>query len=304
MKASDAARELAEQLSVLGVAARATGDHVRIASPEATFRVKTASVLRRRPQGAEPAVVVADAISGPLREELTSAGIGWLDRRGHLRLTAPGLFVDTDIASLSRPSDRRRVDPMSGPVIAAVAVSALAAFPEPIGGVRELARRFEVTPGGVSLAVRRLKQGGLLTDSGVAAVPGLFNAMADGWGSSPKHRLGRMPIPTVGLVVTGGHAAAALGAPVVVSRSQPVELLAESEAVLRAALRRTAPTDTATPAAIVSLAPSPAAATPFGGVRARGFAIVHPAVAALALAQDRARGPEILDDWKRDERVW
>lgn len=38
---------------------------------------------------------------------LNDAGIGWLDRRGHLRLVTDSLFIDTDIvpASRFRPDD-------------------------------------------------------------------------------------------------------------------------------------------------------------------------------------------------------
>jgi hypothetical protein len=32
--------------------------------------------------------------------------------------------------------------------------------------------------------------------------------------------------------------------------------------------------------------------------------LAHPVAVALDLAQDRARGREILDDWSPPERVW
>ncbi|MHB8330412.1 MAG: hypothetical protein ACYDD6_12460 [Acidimicrobiales bacterium] len=39
---------------------------------------------------ADGVVLVADRISTPARDVLSSSGIGWLDRRGHLRLRRPG----------------------------------------------------------------------------------------------------------------------------------------------------------------------------------------------------------------------
>jgi hypothetical protein len=48
-------------------------------------------------------VAVADRITADARTYLNGAGWSWLDLRGHLRLTAPGLFIDADIPPLSEP---------------------------------------------------------------------------------------------------------------------------------------------------------------------------------------------------------
>ncbi|HXQ59522.1 MAG TPA: hypothetical protein VN799_05470, partial [Acidimicrobiales bacterium] len=44
---------------------------------------------------AAPMLVVADRISDVARQRLSDAGVAWLDRRGHLWIRAPGLFVNT-----------------------------------------------------------------------------------------------------------------------------------------------------------------------------------------------------------------
>ena len=54
--------------------------------------------------GRGPAVVVADRISDAGRDVLRADGWGWLDRRGHLRLWAPGVRIESPLAS--RTGDR------------------------------------------------------------------------------------------------------------------------------------------------------------------------------------------------------
>ena len=51
-------------------------------------------------------MVVADQVSEGARAVLRQAGIGWLDRRGHLRLSAPGVLIDTDLPKELRERPR------------------------------------------------------------------------------------------------------------------------------------------------------------------------------------------------------
>jgi hypothetical protein len=46
-----------------------------------------------RGEGVVP-ILVADEVPEALRRDLDERDLSWLDRRGHLRLTAPGLSVD------------------------------------------------------------------------------------------------------------------------------------------------------------------------------------------------------------------
>jgi len=51
-----------------------------------------------RGEGVVP-ILVADQVPDPVRRELDDANISWLDRRGHLRLAAPGLFIDAAVSA-------------------------------------------------------------------------------------------------------------------------------------------------------------------------------------------------------------
>ena len=56
------------------------------------------TALVRSGGGRGPVVVVADRISDAGRDVLRADGWGWLDRRGHLRLWAPGLRIESPLA--------------------------------------------------------------------------------------------------------------------------------------------------------------------------------------------------------------
>jgi hypothetical protein len=49
-----------------------------------------------RGEGVVP-ILVADEVPAAVRRDLDDGNVSWLDRRGHLRLTAPGLFVDAAV---------------------------------------------------------------------------------------------------------------------------------------------------------------------------------------------------------------
>ena len=60
----------------------------------------------------QPLVVVADVVTGSARESLRAQGVGWLDRRGHLRLVADGeVLVDTDVEPLPRRTVADKMPP-------------------------------------------------------------------------------------------------------------------------------------------------------------------------------------------------
>jgi hypothetical protein len=60
---------------------------------------RAATVARR---AVPNTVVVADLISRAGRDVLDRAGVGWLDRRGHLHIVGPGLLIDRNTAPLPR----------------------------------------------------------------------------------------------------------------------------------------------------------------------------------------------------------
>jgi hypothetical protein len=103
--------------------------------------------------------------------------------------------------------------------------------------------------------------------------------------------------------LSGGRAAAALGAGVVLTASWPLELYVADAW----ALRNLAAEPPSGRARVVGAScPSPAALGLGPAGRRSGFPLAHPVVIALDLAQDRARGREILEAWSppRYARVW
>lgn len=53
--------------------------------------------LAELPSRAVIRVLVTDQIPVSMRDDLNDVEIGWLDRRGHLRLVGTGLYIDTDV---------------------------------------------------------------------------------------------------------------------------------------------------------------------------------------------------------------
>jgi hypothetical protein len=187
-----------------------------------------------------------------------------------------------------------------------IGFAALVAFPSPLPAIREVARRLEASPAGVSQAVGRLTEAGLVTRDRRAAVPALFWAVTDAW-APVWQPLNAVPRPAPGLVAVGTRAASALGAPVVASRGYPVELLAEDASVLRR-LARSASGETSNrhAPARVALAPSRAVFVidERPSVDVKGHPVAPVAVVAASIAADPARGAEIVEQWKLTDRAW
>lgn len=253
-----------------------------------------------------PLIVVADRVPAAMRAELDAAGAGWLDRRGHLKFHHNGVWIDTDIPPAPTTPQRHASDPLGGPVARGIGFAALVAFPSPLPAIRELARRLEASPAGVSQAVGRLTKAGLLTRDRRAAVPALFWAVTDTWAPAWQ-QLNDVPRPAPGLVAVGTHAASALGAPVVASRGYPVELLASDTSMLRR-LTRSASVATSTrhAPARVALAPSRAVfvVDECPPVVVKGYPVAPVAVVAASIAADPARGAEIVEQWELTDRAW
>lgn len=271
-------------------------------------------------------VIVADQISESARELLRRSDRGYLDRRGALWLRAPGLVVsDTSLAPLGRRRPRRD-DPIRGRVGLGVALRRLM-HPELDESVRDIAAVLGAAPSTVHDALARLREAALVDRTGRPLVPDLFDAAAAVWRPeripvrrlprpddsdldvSPHADAGGSHVP--GWVVGGDLGAAAAGAPVIVSSDAPPDFYVPTDAELRRAVRRLGECDLDEREASVALAPSrivtlervepPSFATPW-----LHWPIAHPVVLALDLAQDLARGREILDQWTPEgfRRVW
>lgn len=282
------------------------------ATPE---RVRAMTQRSRRPKATT--LLVADHITDAARTDLTAAGWSWLDRRGHLYLRAPGVMIDRQIPPLPRPGSGAPANPIAGAVGVAVAYSSLLdpTVPQP---VRATARLLGFSPSSISTARSALAAAGLLERDGLPVVPELFWALADMW--RPRRVwLARKPTPRdthaqtrdldePGWCLTGTAAAVEWEAPVVAA--DPVaDLYVPGPVMVTIAQRQYGTADTgAGAAASVAVAPASlvtkARKTPH---RKGPWPLAHPLAVALDLAQDRARGREILDDWTPPlgfHRVW
>jgi hypothetical protein len=293
--------EVAAACAALGVDATAL-DSVTVEAGGHRFRVAAAA----HPTPAEASelcgsadFLIADRLSTAARERLNAAGIGWLDRRGHLRIRVPGLIVDTDLpATAQRPV---RGSGRLGETGLDIVVTLLGE-PERTWGVNELARYLGRSPGRISEILGALRDQGLVTPAATPLVPELFWAAADAW--KPRWMpLSGVPEGPDAARLSGGRAAAALGAGLVLTPDWPLELYIADAWSLR---NLAAEPPSGRVRAVGARCPSPAALQlPAAGQRS-GFLLAHPVVIALDLAQDRARGREILQGWSPPKyaRVW
>ncbi len=253
-------------------------------------------------------VVVGDLVGDAAREILRAAGWGWLDRRGHLRIVAEGLWLDVGVDPLPRAPRDQGGQPVRGASGIAVAAAPLVWRDDP-PGVRALARRVGLSAGAISVARRRLIDAGLLGGDGAAEIPELFWALAAAWapgwtpiGMPPERAFGE------GVVITGTHAAAQQGASLVVTRDYSLELLAPDEASFQRVRALSGPAGEGQPGARLALAPTPLAVdaelTRSSGEKGRPTA--HPLFVALELAADPGRGVEALEGWVPEgwPRAW
>ena len=177
---SDADLEaIAEALRRLGVAKRVRRRRASIAvdfgggEPVDVLVVGMNTVrpgVSSRLESGRPLIVVADRVPAAMRAELDAADAGWLDRRGHLKFHHDGVWIDTEIPPAPTTPHGQTRNPLAGPVARSIGFAALVANPSPLPAIRELARRLEASPAGVSQAVGRLTEAGLLTHNRRATV--------------------------------------------------------------------------------------------------------------------------------------
>lgn len=313
---SPAVDGLIQALATVGIVAEAEDDSVSI-SWEGRERVlaleigsqltgdKARQLVAGRSGGA---VVVADRITAEARSVLTGAGWSWLDLRGQLHLRAPGLLVDTAVPSTSRPAVRVQ-PPIRGQAGLAVAYW-LCAHPaaalSPTKSVAELG----FAPSTISTAVSALAEAGLVDEARLAVLPELFWELASAWqpewtwlASRPDPDERRDDADGSAWVRTGDAVAVDYGAPLVRAGEGPLELFVPGPVDITIAARRYGLARPGTGPAAVAVAPVRQilhndAATLDGWRQAPKLAV------ALQLANDPARGREILRDWTGDDHAW
>jgi hypothetical protein len=260
-------------------------------------------------------VLVAERITTEARELLTEAGWSWLDRRGRLHLHGPAVRVDADVPAL-RASEPATSGPAvkgrSGLTIAYWLLAHPGRSLSPTGDAAEL----RLAPSTISTVTRRLAEAGLLDDDRRALVPELFWELAAVWradraslATPPDPARHRNPDPAALIWRRAGSvAAAAWGAPMVTSEGGPIELYVPGPVDVSIARRRYGAAEAGAGAAVLTIAP----ATPVvAGVDSGhpvpvvdGWPVAPKLAVALDLAQDKARGREILADWADPDGVW
>lgn len=292
-----------------------------VITPEAVARM-VASVDKRRKSVAR--VAVGDLITGPAQQALRDAGWGWLDRRGHLVLRTKGVHIDADVPADLRPSSGTAPKRISGTAAISWAASLLLA-PEDPPSMREVARRVSLSHSAIVAASKRLKAASLIRSDGRPLVPELFWALAEEWHPNVVALAQLPPVGDAstygalgvnlegdgpGWAVAGTVGAVAWGAPVVIGSGYPPDFYVPSAVELRQATLRLgeapryeerACTVAVAPTSLVCAHRVDRLSSEWGHWR-----FAHGLFAALGLAQDRARGAEILEDWNPKDftRVW
>lgn len=293
------------------------GSDVIVTSPAGDtwqFEIKSRAVAAPHPAppaGGGPLLVVADVVTGPVAAAFREQQISWLDRRGHLRLEAPGLLIETDVTPRPRQAakdDHVPDDPFGRGRSTVEVALALLLSPDDVPGVREVAREVDLAPSTVSAARHRLQRASLVTDEGAPLLPELFWELAGRWrprwyplATAPDTR------PTEafaegGWIATGDVAAAAYGAPLAVGAAAPVSYYVESPTELRRARHALGDADPAEARGHVAVAASRLIHTRAGNVSSMAVPwtagpFAPYVVVALDLASDPSRGREIVTSW-------
>ena len=272
-------------------------------------------------------VVVADRVTEKAREMLRAASIGWFDRRGHLRVVAPGILIDTDVR-VPAVNDGETRDPLRRRAVLEVATWLMSDPARSPAGVRELARILSRSPSSISDALADLRSEGLITKTGQPTLPDLFWETADHWStarqplaSEPNLGAASLTDPLQlgfdavergsGWALTDTFAAAAYGAPVGVRAGAPPDFLVPTKQLVRLAAITLGIATEADRRCSVREAPVAWACDRRVdgaklGLSAR-WPLAHPLFVALDLASDPGRGREILESWTPKEpwrRVW
>ncbi|MGI8756330.1 MAG: hypothetical protein ACR2MB_10835 [Acidimicrobiales bacterium] len=266
-------------------------------------------------------LVVADQISAGAKEYLASVpSWGWLDRRSELRLRHGSAELEIRLsppAEDSQPGGVTLAAPGSdGPIRGRAGISYAAALllPDPAGppSIRSVARHVGMAPSTVSDAAGLLRDAGLILPSGAPALPDLFWALAAVWRPLRATPVATIPEPhdferrspnlddlsAEGWAQGGDQAALAWRAPMFALGTRPW-IWVPDQVTARRAERTLGPATWDDHAAVIVIPPTPLACldrqdAPSGTL---AWPTLHPLYLALDLAQDRARGHEILEGW-------
>lgn len=262
-------------------------------------------------------VWVADRIAAEAKQAFREQGVNFFDLRGELRVVEPPLFIDTKI-DVREPYPPSRSGPLDSQVAKETAIACLLTPDQP-HGVRETARLIGRSPGAVSKAMAGLERVGLLTSRGEPMVPYLFHDLATVWRRHPV-ALANMPEPSTewlrlgsepsGWTMTDTVAAQSWGIPVVAPGGYPPDFYVPDRTDIRLALSQAG--EAASPdqrACTIAIAPVRFACrhqfdhSDTSGIE---WPVANHVVVALDLAQDKARGLEMIEQWEPEGivRAW
>lgn len=266
-------------------------------------------------------VVVADQISADAKEYLASiSGWSWLDRRSELRLRHGSAELEIRLSPTpenTQPGGVTLAAPASdGPIRGRAGISYAAALllQDTAGqpSIRSVARRVGMAASSVSDAAGLLRAAGLILPSGEPELPDLFWTLAAVWRPLRANPVATVPeaeafarqspnlddLLAEGWAQGGDQAALAWGAPMFALGTRPW-IWAPDQITARRAERILGTATWDDHAAVIVVPPTPLACmdrqhAPSGSL---AWPTLHPLYLALDLAQDRARGHEILEGW-------
>lgn len=273
---------------------------------------------------ANPTIVVADRIPTDAREHLNARGVGWLDRRGHLRFVAAGFFIDADVQPSARPGaptvNRDAISGRSG----LAAAAALLLNPDNPLGVTEISRQANLNASSISRAMFALADAQLAERLSRGRyrplVPELFWALAEVW---PRDRTttgltaadlkgaqlgaGIETVSSLGWAMAAERGAVSWGAPLVLTGDYPTLLYVPDETAIRSALALH-PENKSQRRPGIALAVDPTGLIVANRFRppAVPLPLAHPLFCALDLTA-ASRDREALEQWTPPDgfsRVW
>lgn len=280
-----------------------------------------AEIVRQEWRDALTRIWVADRIASEAKKAFREAGVNFFDLRGELRVVEPPLFIDTKI-DVEEPYPPARSGPLDSQVAKETAIACLLTPDQP-HGVRETARLIGRSPSTVSTAMANLERVGLLTSRGEPLIPDLFHELAIVWRRRP---LALAKMPETGRLsfdaepspdgmpcewtLTDTVAAQSWGIPVVAPGGYPPDFYVPDRSVLHLARSRLGePESPERRACTVAVAPVRFACRhQFDHSETSGveWPVANHIVVALDLAQDKARGMEMVDQWHPEGivRAW
>ena len=309
-KYADLTSEIADALEAIGVPVQRHDSALSVDGTPLSLSVvdrahPTPAALAQIVRDAEPrrpALVVADRISEPGREQLRRAGWGWLDRRGHLRLWTSGVRIEAPVPGYDDTAERGHGNPWTT-VGLEVALATLV-DPEQEVSPRGLASRIGRSAGAVHEIISRFTSVGLIGNaSRLPLLPDLFWETAAHW---PDDDWLGLPVEIdevaahlePGSLIRVDERAATLGgARIAAAGDLPARRYVPTARVLRRV--RSLADRSGTNRTWLRI--TPVGHLPLNDEHppddTHPWAVAHPLVCALRLAADPARGREIVEQW-------